>query len=44
MRRVLEAVDFLPFQLQIAVNLVIVHHTTFFQEVTVGVERFNGLT
>ena len=44
MWRVLEAIDLLPFQFQIAVNLVIVHHTAFFQEVTVGIEGFNGLT
>ena len=44
MRCVLEAINLFPLQLQIAVDLVIIHHSTFFQEVTVCVERFNGFT
>ena len=39
-RRVLEAIHFFPFQFEIGVDLVIVHHAAFFQEVAIGVEGF----
>ena len=44
MRMKLEALNFFHFQIDIGVDLIVIHHAAFFEEVTVAVQCFLRFT